>query len=129
MERHPLGVRAAVVLLAANSILWLAFSIFTATGAHPSFRAGSAYRWPAALLALAVAAALGVLALRLRAPSRLGYWLTVVALTAIVFSLLFDEFGLADLAVALMTTLPLVLLVKHRAWYLRGRAGEAHGIG
>jgi hypothetical protein len=112
MESRPQSVRVALILLMVNALLWLAFSAFTAAGAHPSFGADSTYRWPAALFALGVAVVLGILSIHLRTPGRLGYRVTVAFLVAIIFMFLFDQFGLADLVVAVITALPLILLIR-----------------
>jgi hypothetical protein len=71
------------------------------------------------LLALLVAVLLGGLALQLGKPSPLGFWLTVGFLAAMILASLFDQFGLADLVFVAAIALPLVLLLKDRAWYLR----------
>ena len=39
-----------------------------------------------------------------------------------ILASVFDEFGLADLAFAAAMGLPLLLLVRARAWYLRSEA-------
>jgi hypothetical protein len=40
-------------------------------------------------------------------------------LAVIILASLFDDFGLADLLFVLVTLLPLALLLKDRAWYVR----------
>jgi hypothetical protein len=122
MAIRPATVRVARILLLADSLLWLAFAAFTAAGAHPSFGPMSEYRWPVTLLALLVAVLLAGLSVHLGNPSPLGYWLGVGGLGAMILASLFDQFGLADLVFVAATALPLVLLIKDRAWYLLPRS-------
>jgi len=127
MDTRPRTVWLARILLFADSLLWLAFAAFTALGAHPSFGPDSGYRWPVTLLALLLAALLCGLSAHLRNPVPLGYWLAVCLLAAMILTSLFDQFGLADLVFVTATALPLILLLKDRAWYLR--FGETGGQG
>ena len=55
----------------------------------------------------------------LKRRSRFGYILTVVLLAIMSQAGLLDQFGIADLLYALVTLLPVALLLKHRAWYVR----------
>jgi hypothetical protein len=55
----------------------------------------------------------------LKRRSRFGYLLTVALLAVMILASLFDDFGLADLLFVLVTLLPLALLLKDRAWYVR----------
>jgi hypothetical protein len=118
MDTCPRTVWLARILLFANSLLWLAFAGFTALGAHPSFGPDSGYRWPVALMTLLLAALLCGLAVHLRNPAPLGYWLAVGLLAAMILTSLFDQFGFADSVFVAATALPLLLLLKDRAWYL-----------
>jgi len=125
MADRPSTVPLARFLLAVDSLLWLAFAAFTGMGAHPSFGPMSGYRWPVTLLALLVAALLGGLSVHFRNPTPLGYWLGIGFLAAMILASLLDQFGLADLLFVAALALPLLLLFKDRAWYLRrGTSGE-----
>jgi hypothetical protein len=71
-----------------------------------------------ATIACVTAAALAVLAGKLRQGGRLSYWLTVALLLSMILVGLFDELGLADLAYLVLTLIPLALLIGDRNWYL-----------
>ena len=118
------ALRLTRVLVVVNALLWLVFALIIAAGFHPSYPAGSDYRLPMALAGLAGSAVLAALAWLLRKPSALAYWAAVGVLAGTALMGLFDEVGLADLAVILLTLLPLALLVKSRNWYLRPTAPE-----
>jgi len=118
MANRPSTVRLTRIVLLVDSLLWLAFAVFTGVGAHPSFGPMSEYMWPVTLLALLATALLGGLSVHLGNPSPLGYWLAVGFLAAMILASLFDQFGLADLIFVTAIALPLLLLVKDRAWYL-----------
>jgi len=67
----------------------------------------------------AQAAGIKVMAGLLKRRSRLGYILTVALLAVMILASLLDDFGLADLLFVLVTLMPLALLIKDRAWYVR----------
>jgi len=125
MADRPSTVPLARILLLADSLLWLAFATMTAVGAHPSFGPMTGHRWPVTLLALLVAGLLGGLAVHLRKPTPLGYWLGIGFLASMILASLFDQFGFADLIFVSSVALPLLLLVRDRTWYRRpGIYGE-----
>jgi amino acid permease len=70
-------------------------------------------------MALLVAAALVGLAVWLGRRSRAAFSFAVVLLAAMILASIFDQFGLADLAFVIATLIPLILLIRDRAWYLR----------
>ncbi|HET7011571.1 MAG TPA: hypothetical protein VFI11_12420, partial [Anaerolineales bacterium] len=121
----PAILRAARALILFDAILWLAFAAIIAAGVHPSYPDGSIFQWPMAAGGLGGAILMLAIAWILRAPGRLGYRLSVAILAGMVLLGLFDQVGLADLAFMILPLIPLVLLVKGRAWYFRPRmAGQ-----
>jgi hypothetical protein len=117
MTSTPSTVRYTRLLILINALFWLAFSVITAVGAHPSYEEASVLRWAMATAALLVAGILGTLAGRLQSRSRLVYWLAVTSLAAMTVAAVLDELGPADLVFIIMTLLPLALLLKDRDWY------------
>ena len=123
MTTPPSTVRAARLLVLLNALLWVGFGAITAAGAHPSFREAGLLRWVMAASAFIAAIILAALAGLLKRRPRIGYILTGALLAVTVLASLFDDFGLADLLYVLVTLLPLALLHKDRAWYLRSTLG------
>ena len=119
MTHPPSTVRSTRLLIHLNALLWFAFGITVAIGAHPSYEEAGVLRWAITLLALLAAGILVALAGFLRRRNRLAYWLALALLAAITLADLLDEFGLADLALVIITILPLTLLLKDRSWYLQ----------
>jgi hypothetical protein len=113
----PGTVRAALLFLAFDSLMWLGFGIFAALGGIVSFPPGPA-RWVIGGLAVAAAAALAVTALLLRRRIRVAYFFAVLVLAAIAVLSLTDQVGVLDVASLLVSLIPLILLLKDRAWYL-----------
>jgi len=123
MTITPSTVRTARLLVLFNALLWVLFGIITVAGAHPSYRQASLLRWAMAGSAFLAAILLVALADLLKRRPRFGYRLTVAVLAAMILVGLLDEFGLADLFYVLVTLLPLALLLKDRAWYVRSSLG------
>lgn len=117
----PGTVRAALLLLAFDAIVWLGFGIFAAFGGIASLPPGPIRRVIGGL-AVAAAAALAVTALLLRRRIRIAYFFAVLMLTAIAVLSLTDQVGAPDVAALLVSLIPLVLLLKDRWWYLGGSA-------
>ena len=55
----------------------------------------------------------------LRMRKRLAYFITLVALALIMLLTLFDQVGLADAVVLVITLVPFVLLIMGRKWFLQ----------
>jgi len=123
MTTPPSTVRTARLLVLLNALIWLLFGVITAAGAHPSFREAGLLRWAMAASAFIAAIILVTLAGLLRRRPRIGYRLTVALLAVMILASFLDEFGLSDLIFVLVTLLPLALLLKDRAWYVRPTSG------
>lgn len=122
MRRFPATVRAALLLLGLDSLLWFAFGIVAAAGGIASIANPPALRWVMAGLACASAAALAGLTVLLSRRYRLAFSLAVILLLLIAVLSLTDQVGFLDLASLAVSVIPLVLLLKDRAWYLRQQA-------
>jgi hypothetical protein len=118
MNRLPVTVRAALLLLALDALLWFSFGVVVAVGGVTSIAAPAA-RWVIAGLAWASAVALAGLALLLRQRLRPAFHLAVILLILIAVLSITDQIGWLDLASLAISVAPLVLLLKDRVWYLR----------
>ena len=121
---QPTILRLARALILLDGVLWLAFASIIAAGVHPSYPRGSDFLWPMAAGGLLGAIVMLGIARLLRNPSRLAYWASVAVLAGMLLAGLFDQVGLADVAFMSLTLVPLALLVKERAWYLRSELSE-----
>jgi hypothetical protein len=115
----PNSVTSTRLLIAALALLWLAFGVTVAVGAHPSYGEAGILRWSMAGGALMASASLAVLAGQLRPHRPLTFWLAVALLASITVAGLFDQLGLADFVFLLITVVPLALLIRDRNWYLK----------
>jgi hypothetical protein len=116
-ELQVLGITRFFILL--DALVWLAFAIITALGAHPALPSSEAYLWAIAGGALLTSISLAALVLLLGRAGRLVYYLTVGLLTALSILTFTDDFGVADMAVLVLHLVPLVLLIKERRWFLQ----------
>jgi hypothetical protein len=120
---RPASVNVTTLFILLDALLWLAFAILTSLGVIGSITELGSMRWLMAFLALVSAAGLGALAHLLRKGNRLAFYLAVVLLTIIAVLSVTDQVGLLDLLALLINLIPLVLLLKDRAWYLGGGTG------
>jgi hypothetical protein len=131
MTANSHALRTAILLVRIEGLLWLAFAILTAAGANPGIPDTPMVRWSIGLLSGAGGLGLLLLAALLQRRSRVGYVATLALLTVVAFSMLADQFGLADLLVLALTVAPLVLLIKSRAAFFKHRADpqpESQGV-
>jgi hypothetical protein len=122
MNRFPATVRVALLLLALDAVMWFAFGVAAAAGAIASFADMPAVRWVMAGLAWASAAALAGLAILLGRRIRVAFYLAVILLAIIAVLSITDQIGWVDVASLGVSVIPLALLLKDRAWYLRQKA-------
>ena len=125
MTSPPSSVKVTFALMLINALVWLAFAAVVALGMHPSLPRGDLVSVGMAWLAFLAAVVLMLLAFLLRRRSRWGYILTVAALIVLATLTIADQLGLVDLLVLVIVVIPLVLLIKDRAWYLGRRIDAA----
>ena len=119
MTDLPSTVRYTRLLILLNALLWLALGVIIAVGVHPSYREPGILRWAMAISAFLAAGLLGALVRPLAGRNRIACWAAVLLLAAISAAALSDEVGLADLAIVIITLLPLALLIRDRTWHLQ----------
>jgi hypothetical protein len=123
MTKPPVSVAAALLLLLLNALVWLAFAVLVAAGAHPSIPHTDLVKWTMAVLAFLNAVVLMGLCGLLRRGNHVAYYLTLGLLVVLSLLTVADQFGISDLIVLILLGVPLVLLVKDRAWYLQPTSG------
>jgi len=123
MNKPPISASAARLLILLNALVWLAFGVIIAVGAHPALPESVLLQRAMAILGLFTAAILLVLYALLGRRSRLAFFVALAVLMSLSVVTIADEVGLADLAVLGITLAAIVCLIGGRAWFLQGRAG------
>lgn len=124
MTYRPPSVSAALFFILLNALIWLTLGIIIAFNAHPALPDAPLLKGIMAFLSLLTAGILLSLSVFLGQRSRMAYFLTAGLLIAISFLTVFDQFGLVDLVVLAINIVPIILLIKDRAWYLPAQAGD-----
>ncbi len=119
MPRRPLSVTVTYGSILAAAMVWLALGVLRALNAHPAFPDDALPRNTMALLSLGAACLLLLLLKWLMLRRRYAHGVTVAVLAAASAAIFRDDVGLVDLAVLTISVIPLVLLLKDRAWYTR----------
>jgi lysylphosphatidylglycerol synthetase-like protein (DUF2156 family) len=119
MIHRPFSVTLAFVFVGLNALVWLAFAVIIAFNAHPSLPVQPLIKGSMAFLSFAAAAILVGLFIFLAKRSRIAYTLALSLFAVSSLLTIFDDFGLADLVVLAINIIPIVLLIKDRAWYLQ----------
>ena len=118
MTKRPLTVIVTSVFVLLNSLIWLALGILIATGLHPGMSVPAGTRSIMAFLSFAIVAVLLGLFIFLNKGSRTAYYLILAFFTFTAVLTFFDDVGWSDLLVLLINIIPLILLIKDRAYYL-----------
>jgi lysylphosphatidylglycerol synthetase-like protein (DUF2156 family) len=125
MTRRPLSVSLNLIFILLNALIWLAFGLIIALHAHPAIPDNSFVQAGMALLSFGAAGILLGLFFFLRKPFRLAWFAALVFLAVTSILTIFDDFGWTDLIVVVINLIPIILLVKDRAWYLQRKPAAA----
>ena len=106
-----------------NCLTWLILGVLIVTNAHPALPDQPVIMGVMAALSFGAAGILFILFLLIYRRNRFGYFLTLAALLITALLTFFDDFGLSDLIVVLIILVPVVLLIKDRAWYFNKTMG------
>jgi hypothetical protein len=120
MTNRPRSVSAVLIFIIFNALVWLALGIIIASNAHPALPDVPLVKGIMAFLALAIAGILSGLFVYLGKRSRIAYFSSLGLLAVISVVTIFDQFGWVDLVILIINVVPLILLIKDRAWYLQG---------
>jgi lysylphosphatidylglycerol synthetase-like protein (DUF2156 family) len=119
MARRPPSVSVTLIFFILNALIWLALGLIIAAGIHPALPDDPTIKWVMMLLSLGIAAILLGLFFFLRRPVRFAWPVALGFLVVTCLAGVFDDFGWVDLLVLLVNLVPIVLLIKDRAWYLQ----------
>jgi hypothetical protein len=119
MNRPAKSVSITLVFIILNAIFWFVYAFIMALGGIPSTAISSTVKWVMAILALDSSAALVGTAIFLWRHNRFAFYFGLVILATIAILSITDEFGLLDIFSLLISLIPLVLMLRDRAWYLQ----------
>ena len=127
MIRHSLSISISIVFIYINSLIWLAFGLILVFDVHPSLPKYPLLIGGMAILSIIIAGILMVLGFFVARRSRIAFFLTTGLLLFTSLLGIFDDFGLSDLAFLFINIIPLILLIKDRAWYLQNNSHTGDG--
>ncbi len=119
MIKHSPSISITIVFIYLNALVWLAFGVIVAFDAHPSIPNYPLLISGMAILAILIACIFLVLGIYVTKRNRIAFFLTVGLLVLTSLLTILDDFGLIDLAFLIINMIPLILLIKDRAWYLQ----------
>lgn len=119
MNNRPKSVTVTLIFILIIALIWLVFGIIIAVHALPSLPDNPLILGVMALLSFIAAGVLLVLFIFLQRRSPIAWFLTLAALGFSSLLAIFDDFGFSDLVVLVITLIPIILLIKDRAWFLK----------
>jgi chromate transport protein ChrA len=121
MTKRPLTVTINLVIILISAFIWLALGIIIAANALPGLPDLPQMKGILAVLSIAVAGILLGLTFFLFKRNRTAYFLTLAFFGVTSILTIFDDVGLADIVFLLINLVPIMLLIKDRAWYLQSK--------
>jgi hypothetical protein len=120
MNKRPPSVSAALLFILLNALVWLTLGLIVVVNVHPGLQNVPAdVRGVMAGLSFAAAAVLLVLCMLLSKRIRFAWYAAILALVVSACLGIFDDFGWSDLIVLVINLVPLILLARERAWFLK----------
>jgi len=119
MIHRPITVTINLVIILLNALIWLILAIIIATNAHPGFANLAAMKGVLAIISIAMGSILLVLTYFIYKHSLKAYYLTLAFFVITSILVIFDDVGLADIIFLIISLIPIILLIKDRAWYLQ----------
>ena len=124
MSKRPPTVTACLILMLLSALIWLALGVIIAAGVHPALPEAPAVKAGMASGSIAAAGTLVGLVILLARRFGHAYYLSLAALSISSLAILFDDVGWIDLLALIINLVPLILLIKDRAWYLQLNARQ-----
>jgi lysylphosphatidylglycerol synthetase-like protein (DUF2156 family) len=125
MTKRPLSVSVTLIFIILNALVWLALGLIIALHAHPALPDNPILQAEMALLSFCAAGILLGLFIFLGKRGRLAWFAALGCLAFTSILTIFDDFGWTDLIVLVINIVPIILLIKDRAWYLQGKPAAA----
>jgi hypothetical protein len=122
MTDRPLSVYVCLTFILLNALVWLAFGAITAVNALPSLPDQPLLKGVMAFLSFTITGLFLGAFIFLIKHNRIAYFIALGLLVATSLLSIFDQFGLSDLITLVINIVPIVLLIKNRAWYLQGKS-------
>jgi hypothetical protein len=107
-----------LILILVIALIWLILGIIIALDVHPGLPDLPEMKGILAILSIAIALILAGLTYLLFKHNRTAYYLTLGFFGINCLLTIFDDIGWADVIFLLISLVPILLLIKDRAWYL-----------
>jgi lysylphosphatidylglycerol synthetase-like protein (DUF2156 family) len=114
---RPLSVIVTSVFILGNMLIWLGLGVIIAAQLHPALNVPASMHWIMAFLSVALTGILLGLYIFLYKGNRAAYYFTLAFFAFTAVLTIFDDVGLSDLVVLVINLIPLILLIKDRAFY------------
>ena len=119
MTQQPITVKVNQIIILLNALIWLILTIFLAINKVPGLDELQTIRWVLAIISITMAVILLALNYYLLKHSLKAYYLTLAFFIFTSILVIFDDVGLADIIVLIISLIPVFLLIKDRKWYLQ----------
>jgi len=119
VTNRPVTVTINLVVILVNALIWFILAISIAANAIPGLAGPSAMKVGLAIVSIAMGGVLLVLTFFLFKHSLKAFYLILAFFVFTSILVIFDDIGLTDIIVLSISLIPIILLIKDRAWYLQ----------
>jgi hypothetical protein len=119
VANRPVTVTINLVFILLNALIWLILAISIAANLTPGLAVPLAMKVGMAIISTAMGCVLLVLTYFLFKHNLKAFYLILAFFVFTSILVIFDDVGLSDIIVLIISLIPVVLLIKDRAWYLQ----------
>jgi hypothetical protein len=119
VTNRPVTVTINLVFILLNALIWLILAIGIAANATPGLAVPLAMKVGMAIISTAMGGILLVLTYFLFKHNLKAFFLILAFFVLTSILVIFDDVGLSDIIVLIISLIPIILLIKDRAWYLQ----------
>ena len=116
--KRPISVVINFIFILINDFIWLILGIIIAADIHPALPGLPAMKSIMAGLSISIACIILILVFLLYKRKRAAFYLILAFFAGLAVLTVFDDVGVSDLVVLVINIIPIILLIKDRAWYL-----------
>lgn len=121
MTHRPVTVTINLAIILLNALIWIILAIVIAANALPGLGDLPTTKWVLGLLSITIAITLLVLTYFIYKHRLKAYILTLAFFGITSLLTIFDDVGLPDAIFLVISLIPIILLIKDRAWYLQSK--------
>ena len=119
MTKQPLSITLNLVIILLNALIWLILGVIIAFDMHSAIPDLPGMKLGLSIISFVIVIFLLGLTYQVWKHNRTAYYLMIAFFILTSILTIFDDLGLADILFLVISMIPVILLIRNRAWYLQ----------